>query len=201
MAPTDEQHHKTALDRDRVRSQVGAPLAPQVARNPEKQAQPDAPEKPPEETPEAQHDPRARQPAAAAQKQETGASTANALETAAGKIPGAGAVVSGLAKNFPILWLIISFKSKFDAQSAFLQIIIKVLVCLLGPFLWPMLVFASHFTPKLLPKTTNSERATAAFVVIILVIVIAAIALIFLCFSLAGLVTRIVFNTGVTCNI
>lgn len=202
MDPNEESNRKTAFERDRIRSQVGSPLAPQVARNPEQQEKSDAEKGSQQEAEAPQREPRARQQEAAAQKQEATATAAGAAEEAAKKIPGAGAAISGIAKTFPILWLIISFKSKFDAQSVFTQIIVKVLTWLLGPFVWPILVFISHFTPKkLLPKTTDAERMLVLLVFILFILAIAAIALIFLCFTLGGLVTRAVFTTGVNCGI
>lgn len=197
MDPTEESNRKTALERDRVRSQVGTPLAPQMARNPEEQEKPGGPEGAQEETEATQREPQARQQEAA-KKQEA---TAGAVEEAAKKIPGAGAVVSGLEKNFPILWLIISVKTKINAQAVFLQLIVKVLLYVLGPLLWPILVFVSHFTPKLLPQTTNAERFLVLLTFILILLMIAAVTLLFLCFTLGGLITRTIFTTGVTCGV
>ena len=62
-----------------------------------------------------------------------------------------------------------------------LQFIIKVLVWFLGPFLWPILVFFSHFSMGLLPKTTMWEQFVVLFLVIIIPLILAGIALIFIC--------------------
>ncbi|MDO8505407.1 MAG: hypothetical protein Q7S48_02440 [bacterium] len=156
MEQAEEQNRKTAFDRDRVRSQMGTPLAPQVARNPEEQEKSAAGgrEEPQEEAETEQRDPRAEQQKAAA----------GAVEAAAEKIPVAGAVVSGFAKNFPILWLLIGWAKKLNAKSVFLQIIVKVLIVIIGPFAWPVLMVISPFSMGLLPKSTLWEWVTVLFV-------------------------------------